>query len=367
MTELATMIRDLGANFNATSEQLGTRISDLEKRAAREPDHANDNGYGGSALFSAVESSTDIRSLTSTTRGRAVISLLGERADITSSNTTVGAGRSQGTSLVPGQRLPGIIAPPERKLTIRDVIGSAPTTSSSLEYVVEESFSNNAAPQVETQAKAKSDLTFNMKNATVRTLAHIFYASKQILDDTPALAGYIAARGSYGLRFVEENQILNGNGTGQNLSGILPTATVFDETLRKAGSTRIDLLRRALQQVRRTELEANAFVLHPDDWAEIELTKDAGGNMIVGDPLAPIQSKIWGLPVIQTQSIPAGTFLTGSFDIGAQIFDRQNVTVDISTEHADLFERNMVAIRIESRLALAVYRPTAFVKGAFTL
>lgn len=369
MSDLATMIKDVGEKFNSTAGELNSRMREMEMRwdqfessPAGRGMAANDNR---SPLYDAVMSSEAVRGLSSSTRGKAVISLADERADITSANTTVGAGRSAGTSLVEAQRLPGIVTPAERRLTIRDVVGSAQTSSSNVEYVIETGFTNNAAPQVETQPKAKSDLTFDLRSAPVRTLAHIFVASKQILDDAPALAGYINNRGSYGLRLHEENQILNGDGTGQNLNGIVPQATAFDESLRATGSTRVDIIRRAIQQVRRSELQANAIMMHPDDWAEIELTKDLGENYVVGNPLSPIQPRLWGLPVIQTTAITAGEFLTGAFDIGAQIFDRQQVTVEISTEHADFFERNLVAIRVESRLALAVFRPNAFVSGGF--
>lgn len=143
-----------------------------------------------------------------------------ERADITSGNTTVGAGRSAGTSLVPGQRVPGIIAPPNRQLTIRDLIAPGQTSAASVEFVKETGFTNSAAPVAEGTQKPKSDLTFDMETTPVRTLAHIFKASRQILDDAPGLASYINARGTYGLKFVEEGQLLNGDGTGQNLHGI---------------------------------------------------------------------------------------------------------------------------------------------------
>ncbi len=365
---IAEKIEALGAAVKAMRDEQETRIHELEKRAAREP--ANDNTYydvsdNGNVLEHAILSSKEAQDLNSQVRGRAMIHLHGERAAITSGNGTVGAGRSAGTSLVPGHRVPGIVTPADREFTIRDVIGTAPTQSASVEFVRETGFTNSSRPVTEGETKPTSDITFDLSTAPVRTIAHMFYASKQILDDTPGLAAYVGARGAYGLRVTEEAQILNGNGTGQNLNGIIPQASELDSDLREPGASRIDVLRRAIQQVRRSELRANAIVLHPDDWAEIELTKDEEKRFLVGNPLAPIAGRIWGLPVVQTTAMEAGTFLTGAFDLGATVWDRQNTTIEISTEHADLFAKNMVAIRVENRVALTTFRPEAFVADEF--
>ncbi len=220
--------------------------------------------------------------LTGSSRGS--IKVTADRAAITSANTTVGAGRSQGTSLVPGARVPGIFGLPERTLTIRDLVLPGQTSSSSIEYVKETGYTNNAAPVAETTAKPYSDLTFDMTSAPVRTIAHLFKASRQILDDAPALRSYIDGRARYGLRFAEENQLLNGSGTGQNIHGLVPQATAFNPAFAAENETGIDRLRLAILQVVLAEYPATAFVLNPIDWAKIELTKDLGGNYIIGNP-----------------------------------------------------------------------------------
>jgi HK97 family phage major capsid protein len=107
-------------------------------------------------------------------------------------------------------------------------------------------------------------------------------------------------------------------------------------------------------------------VLHPTDWAKIELTKDAQQRYIVGDPQSQLSRTLWGLPVVTSFSMQVTKFLTGSFRYGAQIFDRMSMEVLISTENADDFVRNMITIRAEERLAFAVYRPAAFIYGTLT-
>lgn len=342
--------------------EVTTRLGELEKRAAREKE-AVEAGYrsiGEQFVDSDSFKNTDVSGA-----WRGAIRVAAERADITTGNTTVGAGRSAGTSLVPGHRVPGLITPPQRTLTVRDLIAPGTTTSNSVEYAKETGFTNNARPVTEGTTKPKSDITFNLVTTPVRTLAHIFKASRQILDDAPALASYIDARGTYGLKLVEENQLLNGAGTGQNLSGIVPQASAYSAAFTPASGQAIDTLRLAILQVVLAEYPASAIVLNPIDWARIELTKDGEGRYIIGNPQQNLQPMLWNLPVVSTQAMAQDDFLVGAFNLGAQIFDRMGVEVLLSTENADDFEKNMATIRVEERLALAVYRPEAFVSGDF--
>lgn len=354
---------ELTGKVDKALSELGdatTRLGELEKRAARERDVAETEAMDLGDHFIASEA---FKSANVDQAYRGSIKMGIERADITSVNTTVGAGRSAGTSLVPGARVPGIIAPPNRQFTIRDLVAPGQTASSSVEYVKETGYTNNARPVTEGTTKPQSELTFNLYTAPVRTIAHIFRASRQIMDDAPALASYINARGTYGLKYVEEQQLLNGNGTGQNLNGIVPQATAFAPEFNPSDETAIDRLRLAILQVILAEYPASGFVLNPIDWARIELTKDNEGRYIVGNAQSPIGPSLWGLPVVQTQAMAAGEFLTGAFNLAAQIFDRMGVEVLLSTEDQDNVVKNMITIRVEERLAFAVTRPEAFVTG----
>lgn len=354
---------ELTGKVDKALSELGdatTRLGELEKRAARERDVAETEAMD---LGDILIASKEFIAASPDARWRGTMKVSSERADITSANGTVGAGRSAGTSLVPGHRVPGIVAPPNRQFTIRDLLAPGTTTQSSVEFVRETGFTNNARPVTEGTTKPTSDITFNLYTAPVRTLAHIFKASRQIMDDAPALASYINARGTYGLKYVEENQLLNGNGVGENINGLLPQATSFAPAFNASDETPIDRLRLAALQVVLAEYPSTGFVLNPIDWARIELTKDKEGRYIVGNAQSPIGPSLWGVPVVQTQAMAAGEFLTGAFNMGAQIFDRMGVEVLLSTEDGTNVQTNMVTIRVEERLALAVYRPAAFITG----
>ncbi|WP_228064820.1 phage major capsid protein [Muribacter muris] len=177
------------------------------------------------------------------------------------------------------------------------------------------------------------------------------------------LESYINGRLTYGLKLKEDRMLLSGDGTAGSLTGLMTQAQTFADPAGLANYTLIDQLRLALLQVILAEYPSNGFVLNPIDWAKIELEKDAQGRHIIGNPQSLAQPTLWGVPVVQTQAMASGEFLTGAFNLGAQLFDRQQSGIAVSTENEDDFVKNLVTILCEERLALAIYRPESFVKG----
>ena len=296
--------------------------------------------------------------LTSSFRGSRRVEV--PRAAITSAPNSGGA-------LVAPER-GGVILAPQRRLTIRDLVAPGTTNSNAYEYVRETGFTNNAVVVGEGMAKPYSDLNFDLENANVRTIAHLFKGSRQILDDAAALQSFIDARARYGLLLAEEAQLLYGNGTGNNLHGIIPQAQVYAAPAGVVvqAAQRIDRIRLALLQATLAEFPSTGVVLNPIDWAAIELLKDSEGRYIIGKPQEGTAPRLWNLPVVETQAIVQDQFLVGAFSLAAQILDRMGIEVLVSTENDKDFENNMVTIRAEERLAFAVYRPEAFVTGDLT-
>jgi HK97 family phage major capsid protein len=336
---------------------LSARLVEVEQKLARRG--GNDN-VPQKSIGAQFTDSDDFKSLKSRGRG---VARMAVKAVTNITSTTSGTG-GVGSAIRP-DRLPGIISVPDRPLTIRDLIAPGRTDSNAIEYVQESGFQNMAASVAEGALKPKSDLSFEMKTANVRTIAHWFKASKQVLDDVPQLQSYIDGRARYGLLYVEEQQLLAGDGTGQNLLGLIPQAKAFDDDLRGAGDTKIDTIRRAILQVRIAEYRASGIVMNPKDWTDIELTKDTSGSYIWSNPTVNNGQNLWGLPVVDTNSMPEGEFMVGAFNIAAQVFDRETANVEVSTENEDDFVKNMVTIRAEERLGLAVMRPESFVHGDF--
>jgi len=258
-----------------------------------------------------------------------------------------------------------IVTAPNQRLSIRDLLAPGKTASNAIAYLRETGFTNNAAPVAENTAKPYSELTFEEVLEGVKTIAHMLKASKQILDDLPQLQSFINGRLLNGLKRVEDAQLLFGAGTGMNLHGIYTQAEAYSAPITLAAPTKVDVLRLAMLQSALADVFATGHVLHMNDWTGIELLKDTTGAYLFTNPFAPHTPSLWGLPVAETNhAAMAGKFLTGSFAEAAQILDREDANVVISTENADDFEKNMISIRCEERLALAVYRPEAFIKGS---
>ncbi len=257
-------------------------------------------------------------------------------------------------------RLPGILPLPQRRMTVRDLLTPGRMDGNTLEYVKETGFNNAAAPVAEGAAKPESDMKLDLVSTSAKVIAHWMKASRQVLDDISQLRSIIDQRLLYGLAYKEETQLLNGDGTGQNLHGIIPQATAYSAAFTPDDATAIDTIRLAMLQAALAEYPATGIVLHPTDWARIETTKDAGGNYIIGNPQGTLSPTLWSLPVVATQAIAVDKALVGAFRLGAQIFDRWDARVELGYVNDD-FTKNLVTILAEERLALAVYRPEAFI------
>lgn len=271
---------------------------------------------------------------------------------------------SAGANIQP-QRV-GMVQPLNQRLFIRDLLASGRTTSNAIEYVRETGFTNNANVVSEnpTNPKPESNIIFELDSAPVATIAHWIRASKQVLSDVPMLQSYIDNRLRYGLMLKEETQLLKGSGVGLNILGVYTQATDYvNPGVTVQNETSIDRLRIAMLQVVLAELDPDGIVLSPIDWTEIELLKNSQNNYLFTQPQGVATPTLWGQPVVATQSMDAGDFLVGAWKQGAQIWDREDISVTVSTEDRDNFVKNMVTILCEERVGLTVYRPEAFVKG----
>ncbi|MGI3169991.1 phage major capsid protein [Pseudooceanicola sp. C21-150M6] len=337
---------------------LADQVTTMEQKLARAADFERDAAQAKSLGQQFIEAE-NVKALIDSEekRGKAQMLL---KATITSATTdTAGAAGA----VVNETRLPGVVAPNDRRMTIRDLLTPGQMDGSTLEYVRETGFNNNAAPVAEGAAKPQSDIKLALVSTTAKVIAHTAKASRQILDDAAQLRTYIDGRLRYGLAFQEEQQLLNGDGTGQNLLGIVPQATAYSAEFTPGSATAIDTMRLAMLQAALAEYPATGHVMHPTDWARIELTKDSEGRYIIGNPSGTAQPMLWGLPVVATQAMSVDKFLTGAFKLGAQVFDRWQARVEIATENEDDFVKNLVTMLCEERLALAVYRPEAFIYG----
>jgi HK97 family phage major capsid protein len=274
-----------------------------------------------------------------------------------------------------------------RQLRIADLIPAVPTASGSVEIMRLTTALDNAAPQQassqpssaagggEFEAKKQGNLVYELVTVPVRTIAQFVPASRQVLSDAPQLQGIIDSELAYSLQLESDRQLLNGDGTGQNLTGILQDADINDVGELAEGTSAadvpaamIDHIRAAVTECQKNEYyNINGLVLNPADWQILETAKATDGHylLMAFAPTAGESPTVWRVPVIVTNAMPEDTFLLGDWQLGATRYVREGVSIRVSESHADFFVRNGVAILGEERYCLGINRPKAFAKGSF--
>lgn len=279
---------------------------------------------------------------------------------------------SGGSDIVDAQRQPGYIDILQREINVMDLIQRIPMTSDTVEYVREDTFTNAAAAVAEASAttgtsglKPESALVYSIQTSPVRTIAHWVPITNRMLADAPAIRGIINGRLLLGLDLALEDQILTGDGTGENLTGLLAVGGINIQGL---GSDNVaDAIFKGRTQVRvNGRSRPNAVVLHPNDWEAIRLLREnvasaTLGNYLMGPPSAVGATTLWGMPVVESEGITQNTGLVGDFAMGASLFDREQAAIRVGTID-DQFVRNMQTILAELRAAFVIWRPSAFTK-----
>ena len=276
------------------------------------------------------------------------------------------------SGLVAPQYDPVIQGAPRQNLLIRDLIPTTPVTGQSFTYFKELLHTLGAGMVAEGAAKPTSNVTFEQVTDIVKKIAVWMPVTDEALDDVPQLYSYIQELLRYDLELKREGQLLKGDGTGNNLNGIMTQATVFDPDLSKATDTAIDTVRRAIYQARKqSKLAADAVVMSDLDWMNIELQKDGENRYLFANLQGLVTPVLWGRPIVASDSMDegdgsttGGEFLTSSFQQGARIYDRMGFTIKVGIINDD-FIKNQRAILVEERLGLAVRKKHAFVKGRF--
>lgn len=262
---------------------------------------------------------------------------------------------------------PGI----RQELRIRDLLTTIPVTGQSYTYYRELLHTRGAAPVAEGGTKPQSNVTFQSITDRVKKVAVWMPVTDEALDDVPQMLAYLRELLRYDLKLEEEAQILKGDGTGENLNGLMTQATTYDAALTKAGDTPIDIVRRAIYQVRKqSQMSADGIVMTELDWMNIELQKDGENRYLFANLQGLVTPVLWGRPVITSDSVDegdedtGGEFLVANFARSSLLFDRMSFLFKMGLIN-DQFIKNERALLVEERLGLGVRRREALVKGQF--
>lgn len=286
------------------------------------------------------------------------------RTTFSTATESISGASGANIQVIPG--IPGILN--QQPLYIADLFAQGTTTGDVVRFIQEQTFANSATRVAEGAAKPESALDLGIVDTTVQKTATFLKVTEEMLADFGQMQAFINARLGYMVQALEDQQLLTGTGTNQikgvlNQTGLQTTSGAADP---------IDAICRAIEFVRGANAagfaQPDAIILHPLDWLTMKLKKDANGQYLFGGPgYAPYGiggysnvSMMWGLPVVSTISMTRGTGLVGAFRMGAQIFRREGLRIETTNSDQDDFIKNLITVRAEQRMALAVYQPNKF-------
>lgn len=283
-----------------------------------------------------------------------------QKARVELKNTIVG---SPTTTTIP-QYQPGVIPGAFRPLTINDILPQYTTGTDLVVLTREASFTGAAAETAQGAAKPESAVTFNKYNVPVETVAHFLKVSRQLMMDAPAVVSYIETRLRFGVDARVDAQLLNGDGTSPNLSGLRDTGN-FTAYTATSGDRLVDAINRAKYALWAIGYVADAVIVNPADWGAMEITRGTDGHYLYGMPGMISGMNPFGVRVVISSQMPAGQFQIGQYAASTGVWNRENTVVEMGYVNDD-FTRNLVTLRAERRLGLEVSVPAAILGGAFT-
>jgi len=260
-------------------------------------------------------------------------------------------------------RQPDLVEMAMEARTVADLMAQGTISVGTVEYYEETTFTSTAAPVAEGGTKPEMTIGYTLRSETARKIAETIPATKESLDDVTWLEGQLRGRLIFAVKRAEEAQLLTGDGTAPNLRGLMNRTGI--QTYAKLGTEpNSDAIYRAMQLIRGSAgagfAEPTAIVMHPSNYTTYQLLRTADGIYINGGPQVEGPPRMWGLPIRQTTAMTANSALVGAFRPYSEVLRREGITVTMSSEHGTFFVENKVMLLAESRLALAVYRPSAF-------
>jgi len=282
----------------------------------------------------------------------------------------------QGAGFVPVPDVQtGVVSKLLEPLGVASVFGQAQTTSSSVRYMVEGTATSAAAGVAEGGLKPATDITVSTADEPVKKIATVLTLSDELFEDAPSVQADLNSRLTLFVKLEEERQLLRGAGTNE-LVGVFGRSGINQYTKLATDDNAVALARVLANTAGSAFLPPDTVIMHPTNWLNTRLLRDGTGCTVGqfygGGPFTSAYGNggatdvgmfgqtLWNTTVILPNYVGAGTALVGNFGQGAEIYRRGGPTVEATNSHASYFQNNLIMLRAESRLALAVYRPVAF-------
>jgi hypothetical protein len=247
----------------------------------------------------------------------------------------------------------------ERTLVVADLPAIGSTSSDTVAWMEETTKTSAAAETAEGSAYGESAFALTERTVPVSKIGTFIPVTEEQMRDERRVESYINNRLARLVYERLDGQLLTGNGTAPNITGILNKSGI--QTQAKGSDSTVVAIFKAITKCRFTGFaEPDAVTLNPNDWQDIRLMQDANGNFIWGPPSESGVSRVWGIPAVITPAITENTGLVGSWRGYTEWVLRNGLEIEVSNSHSDYFIRDQLAIKARIRGAFAIYRPAAF-------
>lgn len=351
--------KDLKAEIEATTKianDLQKQVDEMAEAAKFNPGQAKDG-----AIDKMAEQIAEITQK-GTRKGNFELKDFSGKAlrqkDMTDANLTGQYARGE-------ERRGSIVETLQRQTHVRELFEQSTTSAGTFRFMQETGQAGDAGTVAPGGTKPPVDYNLELKDAPVRKIAGFVRIAEELLDDIPGLQGFISRRLPKDTRKKEDVQLLIGDGTGQNLTGIGVGARTFAATKGDTNATLIDLMVQATAILEGDDSEVNGILLNPRDFYGLYNLKDSGGQFLHTDKVMRMdgQLAIAGVPVLRNSAVAEGSYFIGDWANAAQIFDRKGLTIRFYEQDADNVTHNKITVVCEERLAFPIYRPLSYING----
>ena len=359
-TSLKSEISNLTNEFNAKYEDATKRMDSIEVENKKALSNESSKTFKGALQKAFKDGAID-----GLVKGSANASSFEIKADMTMA--------ADYTGVVAGETVVGAIKyDPSRSQHIRSLIPQGSTDAQTIRFPKESGYSDNAAATAQGSALGQSDFDITATSVNVERIGTTMRITEEMLNDSPQLSSYLSARVPGKVLAIEDNEIMNGDGSSPNLDGLFTDGTAF--TTSSGGlfyqaiesANEYDVIVVALNQLSLLNYQADSILVNPTDLHKIVLLKSTANEYLRQQIYTGVQPTIMGIPVTTNTAVPNGKFLVGNLAQATQLWIRENLAVSFSRENSDNFEKNFVTVKCQERVALTNYQPNAIVQGTFS-
>jgi len=356
-SSLKSEIDNLTTQYVEKSDALNKRLDEMEMAAKKTAAGATPKSFKA-----AIEGALKDGAIDAMVKGNANAARFEVKADM-----SLGA---DVTGVVAAETIVDQIKyDPSRSVHIRSLLPLGSTDAQTIRFPKETAYSDGAAATAEAAAFGQSDFDLAASTVNVEKIGTYMRITGEMLDDIKQLTSYLSARVPEKVLSVEDNEILNGDGSSPNLDGLFTDGTAFAAggfALAIESANEFDVLTVALNQLALANYQADTILLNPTDLHKMILLKSTANEYLRNQIFSGLQPTINGIPVTVNTAVTSGKFLVGNLRQASQLWIRENLAVEFSREDSDNFQKNFVTVRAMERVALTNYLPNAIVQGTFS-